>query len=127
MKQLKKVGAVVVSASIGVLVFSAPMTLASSKVNVGGRANCRSMVGGTQAAKKVTIKEEGNGESHSESTGMWNDTYRMTFSWMPAGGTWAQMTVNCGALAVSPGDHSKRVWLKPDWRNTTGDTSWTSI
>lgn len=101
---------------------------ASSTVNVGGYATC-AWLGSGLAASKVTISlDSGGTQSVGTSSAPWsNGLYRMSFPWMPSGGTWATATVTCSSFSFHPGNQSYRIWLKPDWRNTTGDHSFWNV
>jgi hypothetical protein len=104
------------------------MASASSTVNVGGYATCSSPIG-SLAARSVSIALDSGGYSSVGTSSLpWsNGLYRMTFGYMPSGGTWATAYVNCSSFAWHPGSHSFRIWLKPDWRNTTGDHSFWNV
>lgn len=121
--------AVVAGAVAGALVAVAPAAAhAGSTVNVGGFATC-AWVGSGLAAQKVTITLDSGGSSTVGTSGLqWqNGLYRMSFPSMPRGGTGATVTVTCSSFALHPGAHSFRTFLKPDWRNTTGDTTFRNV
>lgn len=119
----------VAGALAGTLAAVAPAAAhAGSTVNVGGFATC-AWVGSGLAAQRVTITLDSGGSSTVGTSALpWqNGLYRMTFPSMPRGGTGATVTVTCSQVALHPGAHSFRVFLKPDWRNTTGDTTFKNV
>ena len=118
----KRVGVALASTAVAasLALGGAQPASASSTVHTGGHVGCK-WLGKYYGAKSITIRID-SGESHTVSTGLWNDVYRIDFSYMPSGGIGATVTVNCVAGASdSPGNHSTRAFFKPDWRNTTGD------
>ena len=114
--------------TFGLAATQAAPASAGSTVNVGGTATCAMFGLSPIQASSVTISANGHSRAVGTSGLPWKKgRYDLTLPSLPSKGTWGTMTVKCPRGSAHPGTHSKGVWLKPDWRNTTGDTSWRSV
>jgi len=116
-------------ASSAVMVATASPAAAGSGVSIGGTATCTWYGNQTLPAVSVTTRlDTGVSVSVGTSGLPWKSgRYDATLSYVPSGGSWATVTITCSRFSLHPGAHSYRAWYKPDWRNTTGDHSWTRI
>lgn len=128
MRRVLAITALLAATTFGTVVAQVSPASAGSRVNVGGTATC-SMVGMSPIkATSVRISASGTSTTVGTSGLFWKyGRYDLTLPYLPSQGTNGTMTVVCPRGSARPGSHSKTVWLKPGWRNTTGDTSWTAI
>lgn len=101
-----------------------PEAQAGSTVYVGGYATCASFAGPV-AAKSVSVDY---GTPVGTSALPWRKgRYDTTIAYLPRTGANIRFVVTCPSLTNNPGAQTFYRWLKPDWRNTTGDTNFTNI
>lgn len=127
-KRILASGVVVGASALGLVATQSSPAGAASTVNVGGTATCQMVGLKPIAASSVTISAAGRSARVGTSGLPWKyGRYDLSLPYLPNSGTWGTMTVNCPKGSYHAGNHTKNVWLKPDWRNTTGDTSWRNI
>jgi len=129
MRKLSVLMSAIAVASPVVVVATAGPAAASSTVNIGGYATCAWYGNNVLSASSVvTHLDSGASSSVGTSALPWQvGLYRGTLSYIPSGGSWGTVTITCSRFSLHPGAHSYRAWYKADWRNTTGDHSWTHI
>ncbi len=116
--------AVLSLAAVAMALVPASMASASSRVNIGGTATCRWLGGGGLRAVSVTVSFGGASSTVGTSAVPFRTgRYDTTLPSLPRGGANVRFDVTCSGLSNRPGTHTFYRWLKPDWRNTTGNTN----
>jgi 4-hydroxybenzoate polyprenyltransferase len=129
LKKLLSTGALMLASTFGLVAIQAAPASAASTVWVGGTATCAWFGTKTLAASRVYVHADSGASNAVGTSGLpyKYGRYDLSLSYIPSGGTWASVTITCPSGSAHPGNHYTRWWLKPDWRNTTGDHSWRNI